>query len=157
MSTVDLSTYGGALLEVGYAGQIVDLNTASIISRSNESATAIDFGGVVVRGAADNTCKPIAATNDSILGIAVRHPIQVSSVVPGSTPDIKYARSSSVAILEVGRIFVTAGANVTRGNAVYSTAAGVLTDVSSGNAAIPGAVWDTTTTNGNIGVIRIAK
>lgn len=157
MSAVDLSSYGGALLDAGYAGQIVDLNEASIVSRSNENATAIDFGGVVVRGAADRTCKPISNIGDKVLGFAVRHPVMASSSLPGATPSVAYAQYDSVPILEIGRIYVTAGANVTAGNAVYSTAAGVLTDASSGNAAIPGAVWDTTTTSGSLGIVRIAK
>ena len=157
MPAVDLSSYGGALLDVGYAVQIVDLNEASIVSRSNDQSAAIDFGDVVVRSTGDRTCKKIASASDKVLGIAVRHPVQVSNVAPGGTPNVSYAQFDSVPILEIGRIYVTAGANVSAGNQVYSTASGVLTDVSSSNALIPGAFWDTTTTSGNIGIIRIAK
>lgn len=159
MSAVDLSTYGGSLLDVGYAGQIVDINEATLASRANENASAIDFGKVVVRGAADGTCKPIATTGDSILGFAVRHPIQASATVPGATPSVSYKQYDSVPILEIGRIYVTAGGNVTAGNSVYVTAAdGTLTDASgAGKAQVPGATWDTTTTSGNIGIVRINR
>lgn len=159
MSAVDLSTYGGALLEEGYVGQIVDLNTAKLISRTNESATAIDFGSVVVRGATDNTCKPIAADTDKILGFAVRHPVMASTGVPGATPSIKYERYESLPILEMGRIFATPGENVTQGDQVYVVAAtGVLTKTAgAGSALVPGAFWDRTTSSGNLSVITITK
>lgn len=118
MSAVDLSTYGGALLEVGYAGQVVDLNEAILVSRTNENATAIDFGKVVARGAADNTCKPIAAASDDILGFAVRHPVMVSNTLPGATPSVNYAQYASVPVMELGRMYATAGMNVTAGKKV---------------------------------------
>ena len=44
MSKPDLSTYGGRLRDLGYAGQIVDTNPATIESKTNEAATAIDYG-----------------------------------------------------------------------------------------------------------------
>lgn len=159
MAAVDITTYGGPLLDTAYAGMVADLNEASIISRSNESATAIDFGVVVVRGAGDDTIKPIAADTDKILGFSVRHPIQASASVPGATPSVSYKQYDSVPVLEIGRIWVTAGANVTAGNPVYVTAAtGALTDASgAGKALVPGAYFDTTATSGNLARVRIAK
>lgn len=148
MSAVDLSTYGGALLDAGYAGMIADINEASLVSRNNESATAIDFGGVVARGTADDGCKPVALSSDKILGFAVRHPIMASSAVPGATPVVNYARYASVPVLEIGRIFVTAGANVTAGK-------GVTVKLSDGSLAddtvVPGTASAAAKSGGNTG------
>lgn len=157
MSAVDLSTYGGALLEEGYVGQVVDLNTARLISRTNDTAVAIDFGDVVVRSAGADTCKKIAADTDKVLGFAVRHPVMVSTAVPGATPVVNYPRYESVPILENGRIFATPTENVTQGDPVYVVAAtGALTKTSgAGSAAVPGAVWDRTNTSGALSIIKI--
>lgn len=157
MSQVDLSTYGGALLEQGYEGQVVDLNTASIISRSNEGATAIEYGAAVARGAGDNLIKKVDNAANKILGIALRHPIQVTVA---NSPDLEYAQYASVPVLEYGRVFVKAGANVARDDLVYVViATGALTNTSNTNAnpQVPGAVWETTTTSGNIGIVKINK
>lgn len=148
MSAVDLSTYGGALLEAGYAGMIVDINEASLVSRTNESATAIDFGGVVARGSADNGCKPVSAASDSILGFAVRHPVMASSAVPGATPVISYERYKSLPVLEIGRIWVTAGANVTAGKKVMvKLSDGSLAD----ETVVPGTASSAAKSGGNTG------
>lgn len=118
MSAVDLSTYGGVLLDLGYDGQIVDINEAIIATRANENSTAIDFGGAVARGASGSTCKPLASVSDLFAGIAVRHPIGVSLTAPGVTPSVKYNQYEAVPILELGRIYKAAGANVTQGKGV---------------------------------------
>ena len=76
MSKPDLSTYGGRLRDLGYAGQIVDTNPATIESKTNEAATAIDYGIAVARGAADDTCKAPTADGDKLIGISVRHAIR---------------------------------------------------------------------------------
>lgn len=159
MSAVDITTYGGPLLDVAYEGMIADLNESSIISRSNESATSIDFGKVVVRGAGENTCKPIGATTDSILGFSVRHPVMVSNTLPGATPNLVYAQYDGVPIIEIGRLWLTAGANVTAGNPVFVTAVGgALSDsAAAGRVQVPGAFWDTSATSGNLARVRIAK
>ena len=51
--TVNLATYGGLRADVGYNGQLADLNSGEgIINRINESATPVDYGVAVRDGVA---------------------------------------------------------------------------------------------------------
>lgn len=159
-----LSTYGGLLRDVGYDGQIVDMSTADILNLINDQAAVIPFGAAVARSAADNTCKAPAADGDKIIGIAVRHAIRPS---PGfgqtSANVIQYVQWDTVPVLQHGRIFKTAAENTTRGDAVINvTANGGIGSTTGGAAgtgrvAIPNAVWETTTTAGQVGIIRITS
>lgn len=156
---VDLSTYGGDLQPVGYAGAIPDIANTTIVSRINESATPIDFGVAVARGAADDTCKPIGADADKILGISVRIATKVSA-----NGTVNYERYDAVPVLRHGHIRAIAYENVVRGDAVISVTAqaGKLSGTTAGAAgagrvAVAGATWDTTTAAGQIGLIRIAS
>ncbi len=159
MSKPDLSTYGGRLRDLGYAGQIVDTNPATIESKTNEAATAIDFGAAVARGAADDTCKAPAADGDKIIGISVRHAIRPAD----SSGNVTYAQKDSVPILRSGYVYATAYENATRGDGVISVTAqsGKLGSTTGGAAgvgrvAVPNAIWETTTTAGQIGIVRIS-
>ncbi len=159
MSKPDLSTYGGRLRDLGYAGQIVDTNPATIESKTNEAATAIDFGVAVARGAADDTCKAPAADGDKIIGISARHAIRPAD----SSGNVTYAQRDSVPIVRQGYIYAVAYENATRGDGVISVTAqsGKLGSTTGGAAgagrvAVPGATWETTTTAGQIGIVRIA-
>ena len=158
MSKPDLSSYGGRLRDLGYAGQIVDTNPTTIESKTNEAATAIDFGVAVARGAADDTCKAPAADGDKIIGISVRHAIRPAD----ASNNVTYAQRDSVPILREGYVYAVAFENATRGDGVISVTAqnGKLGSTTGGAAgtgrvAVPGATWETTTTAGQIGIIRI--
>lgn len=159
MSKPDLSTYGGRLRDLGYAGQIVDTNPATIESKTNEAATAIDFGVAVARGAADDTCKAPAADGDKIIGISARHAIRPAD----SSGNVTYAQRDSVPIVRQGYVYAVAYENATRGDGVISVTAqsGKLGSTTGGAAgagrvAVPAATWETTTTAGQIGIVRIA-
>jgi hypothetical protein len=121
MSKPDLSTYGGRLRDLGYAGELVDQNYGRIISKTNEGATAIDFGVAVARGAADATCKAPAADTDEIIGIAVRHAIRPASGDGNNT--VNYAQYDTVPVLEEGYIYAVPSENVTRGDKVVNITA----------------------------------
>lgn len=165
MTQPTLTTYGGRLLDVGYAGEVVDSNAVESESKVNSAATAIDFGYIVVRSSADDTCKLPAADADDILGFSIRHATKPAD----SNGDVKYAQYESVPILREGRIYVLALENATRGDTVISVTASpgragsttggaagagrVALDGSNGNAK---ATWETTTTAGNIGVVRVS-
>jgi hypothetical protein len=158
--SIDLSTYGGLTRAAGYPGQIVDLNPATIESLTNDQAIGIDFGIAVARSAADNTCKAPAADGDKIIGISVRHPIRPADV----NGNLVYAQNDSLPILRAGWIYATATENVSRGDQVLSLTAqnGKLSGVTSGAAgagrvAVPGALWETTTAAGQLGIVRIAN
>lgn len=158
MNPTDLSSYGGRLRDIGYAGQVADFNPATIDSKSNEAAGVIDFGVAVARGASDNTCKAITLDADKILGISVRHPI-MPYAADGS---VGYSRYDSVPIMKTGFIYAIPYQNVVRGDGVLSVTAqsGKLSGTTAGapgtgRVAVPGATWETTTTAGQIGLIRI--
>ena len=85
MSTPTLATAGGALLDIGYAGQPANLEECSIFTLDNESTTGglesagtIDFGIAVARGTNAGCCKIISADADLPIGITVRHPVMVT-------------------------------------------------------------------------------
>lgn len=157
MPKPDLSTYGGRLRDLGYAGQIVDTNPATIESKINDQALAIDFGVAVARSAADNTCKAPTDDGDKIIGITVRHAIRPAD----SSGNVTYAQKDAVPILRSGYVYATAYENATRGDGVISVTAqnGKLGSTTGGAAgvgrvAVPGATWETTTSAGQIGIIR---
>lgn len=159
MSKPDLSTYGGRLRDLGYAGQIVDTNPVTIETLINDQAVAIDFGVAVARSADDNTCKAPAADGDKIVGISVRHAIRPAD----SSNNVTYAQKDAVPVLRDGFVYATAYENATRGDGVISVTAqnGKLGSTTGGVAgtgrvAVPGATWETTTTAGSKGIVRIA-
>lgn len=159
MSKPDLATYGGKLRDVGYAGEVVNMHDYVIESKTNESATAIDYGIAVARGAADDTCKPPAADGDKLIGISVRHAIRPAD----SSNNVTYARYDSVPIMREGYIYAIPFENVTRDDQVLSITAqgGKLGGVTGGAAGagrvvLPNAKWETTTVAGSVGIVRIS-
>lgn len=158
MSKPDLSTYGGRLLDVGYAGQMADMQDSDLDSRVNENAGAIDFGIAVAYGATDIGCKLITADADKILGISARWPIRPAN----SSGDVTYAQRDALPVCRRGNIYAVALENTAIGDAVVSVTAqggklGSTTGgaVGTGRVAVPGAVWQTATTAGQVGKIRI--
>lgn len=154
----DLSSYGGRLLDLGFAGQVADLQPSEIVSKVNDGAAAIDFGIAVVRGASDDTVKVQAADIDKIIGISVRYPIRPAD----ATGDTKYAQRDALPVMRKGNIMVLALENTNDGDVAVAVVAqggkiGSVTGgaVGAGRIAIPGAVWETTTTAGQIGIVRI--
>lgn len=160
MAKPDLTTYGGDLHDLGYAGQIThEVHMADMDSKINESATAIDFGIAVARGTtSDNTCKVIAADADLPIGLTVRLPNRPAD----ASGNVNYAQRDSVPILKNGWMFAVPFENVGRGAQVLSITAqgGKLGSTTGGAAgagrvAVPGAYWETTTTAGQVGKVRI--
>lgn len=159
MSKPDLSTYGGRLRDLGYAGQIVDTNPVTIATLINDQATAIDFGVAVARSAANDTCKAPTADGDKIVGISVRHAIRPAD----ASNNVNYTQKDAVPVLRDGFVYAVAYENAARGDGVISVTAqnGKLGSTTGGAAgagrvAVPGATWETTTTAGQIGIVRIA-
>lgn len=160
MAKPDLSSYGGRLRDLGYAGEIADMNDPHTMTRINDQALAIDFGVAVARSAADDTCKAPTADADKIIGISVRHVVRPAD----SSNNVTYAQRDAVPVLKNGNIYVLAYENSTRGDGVISVTAqnGKLGSTTGGAAgagrvAVPGAVWETTTTAGQIGIVRIVN
>jgi hypothetical protein len=166
MSKPDLSSYGGRLRDLGYAGQIVDTNPATIESKINEAATAIDFGVAVARGASDDTCKAPTADGDKLIGISCRHAIRPAD----SSNNVTYGQRDSVPIVRNGYVYATAYENATRGDTAISVtaqngkigsttggAAGAGRIALDGTSGKPKVTWETTTTAGNIGILRVSS
>jgi hypothetical protein len=161
MAKPDLTTYGGALRDAAYSGMVADISPQTIFSMTNELAQVIDYGYAVARGTTgDGMCKAPAADADVIIGISVRTPIRPAD----SSGNVTYARYDSVPILRSGYIYAIAAETVTRGTGVLSLTAqfGKLGGVSAGAAGagrvvVPNATWETATTAGQVGLIRIAQ
>ena len=132
MSKPVLSTYGGRLRDLGYAGQIVDTNPVTIESKTNEAATAIDFGVAVARGGTDDTCKAPTTDGDKLIGISVRHAIRPAD----SSNNVTYGQRDSVPILRDGYVYAVAAENVSRGDTVVALTASAGTLGSAANTAV---------------------
>ena len=124
----------------------------NVISRevANED---IGFGKVAVQAAGEDTItfpdEAITADPATFVGITVRD----QSTAPEG-PNV-YAENATAGVLTKGVIWVTAGAAVDQGDAVYFTAAGVLTNASSGNTEIVGATWDSSAGSGDLARLRL--
>jgi len=140
MSKPDLSTYGGRLRDLGYAGQVVNETPNVIESKVNDQSGAIDFGVAVARSAADDTCKQVSSVSHKVIGVSVRHAIRPASSDGNNT--VNYAQRDMVPVMREGFLYVVAGENVSRGDqAVALTAsAGALGSAANntpGTAAAP--------------------
>ncbi len=158
MAKPDLTTYGGLLRDLGYAGDRANLNPMSTIQLINENALAIQYGQAVARGAADDTCKPPSLDTDIIIGFALRQPTTAADPLTSLT---SYPQFGAVPVMREGDMIAVPFENVKAGDDVLSITAqkGLLGGTTSGAAgagrvAVPGAVWDTTTPAGMPGKIR---
>ncbi len=168
MPIPSLTTYGGALHPVGYDGEVVDMNTATIESLMNDQTTGIQFGNPVARSAADNTCQSPTVDADVIIGLAVRHAIMPA---PGygqtSANVVLFPQYYEVPVLRSGFMYKTAAENTTRGDqaisitadnvSIAATSVGSVTGgiAGTGRVVIPNCTWETTTVAGSIGILRI--
>ena len=134
-----------------FEGMIANSEPGVVVSRIVESAAGIGFGKVAARGADDDGIIVSAAVVKP-LGITVADSTQVAAVA-----DV-YPQYSIVGVMTKGVIWVIASVAVADGDPVYFVpATGVFTNVSSGNIAIPNAVFDSTTTTTNqLAKVRLA-
>jgi len=139
-----IQTTYGANIPRTKAGFIPDMTQADLISRTVETVAGIPFGTPVSQGADQDGC--IAYAGD-FLGVASRD----RSVAVGEL----FSRYESARILKKGPISVLASVTVAAKDPVYLTAAGLFTNVATGNTQIPNARWDTNTAAGVLGDIFI--
>jgi hypothetical protein len=158
MSKPDLNTYGGKLMDLGYAGQPADFNNVVADTKVNEDAIAIDFGVAVCRGSTPDTCQAQQADGDKIIGISMKS----VTMVADSSGNVNYAQKAAVPIMREGFIYAVAYQNVVVGDDVIAVTAqnGKLSGTTAGAAgagriAVPGAKWESTTSAGEVGLIRI--
>lgn len=169
MAQATLTTCGGDLLTIGKPGQIADLENSKTITRQNSTATAIDFGVAAFwdTGDADGSCRVQTGASDFCLGITVAEPLMVAATDGFDT--VNYAQYVNVPILIDGPVYVQVAENVRAQDEVIAilaggsgnTSPGALGGIqggalSSSRLLVPGAVWLTTTTSGNIGKLRIS-
>lgn len=119
-----------------YNGMIADMRLTEVITRECEDAT-LAIGVAVIQGTADDQVKVGAA------GVYVGITVRDITLAPDATNQDKYLAGDSVAVLSRGAIWLTAPATITAGQPVYRTAAGVITNVSTSNTLIAGAVFET--------------
>lgn len=126
-------------------GMPLKMELSNRISRIAEGGT-IGFGVVAVRGTADNQCK-VAEVDGKPLGITILDRTQLQD---------SYPEYSMVTIMTKGVVVGEADVAVAQGEPVYFVpATGVLTNVATGNIAIPNAVWDTSTQAAGLAAIRL--
>lgn len=123
----------------------------NIVSRILDpaAAIAINFGEAVLQGASERLVTAAGGGTGAFRGVAVRN----ATLPPGNAD--QYLPGNTVAVMTKGVIWVQAAAAVAAGQPAYLTAAGGFTGAASGNAALPGAVWDGTATAAGPAKLRL--
>jgi hypothetical protein len=96
----------GTTAAIGYPGMVANGEISNRISRTLEDADPIAFGVPAFQGLEDHSCSADDTVGD-FLGITMADKQQI--VLPGGTVDT-YPQYQTVAIMERGSIYVTAGA-----------------------------------------------
>lgn len=136
-------------LPVAVPGMVADMETHTIISRVVSNSAGIAFGAVAVQGTTgDLTVQPVTGSA-AYVGITVVDP----TVRP--VANNAYAQNDVAAVITKGVVWVTAGATVTVRQPVYFDASGNITNVSTSNTAIPGAVFDSGAASGALVKVRL--
>ena len=122
----------------GFPGMLADGSTQNRVSRTVEDAAGIGFGKAAFAGSGDHGVT--ATPGPKFKGIVISD----VGVVPqiGGTADV-IPQYGTASLLDMGDIWVLAGAAVNDQDPVYVTSAGVFTNASSGNTAIPATFIDT--------------
>jgi hypothetical protein len=134
----------------GFAGMVKNGETSNRISRTIEDAAGIAFGKAAFRGSGDHGVTGTPTAN-KFMGIVIADAGQVPGV--GETADT-VAQYGTVGLLDEGVVYVSASVAVNDGEQVYVTAAGLITNVSTSNVAIP-AYFDATISAAGIVPIRV--
>lgn len=170
-TTPSLANVPATSQALGYPGDQADATPAVIDTVQNESATAIDFGVPVVRGAAGGQVKPMTADTDDVVGISMRDPTMMS--VDPTTNVANYARYRELGVMKVGRIIAIAAEDVRDGDQVLILTAGAAAQATCfasskggvaglGRVAFKGAKWRArpngtgpTIAAGTVGIIEL--
>lgn len=150
MPTVQ-STYNDMAAAV--AGQIANLeDSKNVISRTVQTAV-LPFGAVATQGTTDNTVRPAATGRTIFRGIAVR-----DRATPIGAAANQYAVGDTAGVITEGVVYVTVSGAVTAGAAAYWVeATGAITATSSGNLAIPNAIFDSAAADGALAKLRLGR
>lgn len=134
-------------------GRRVNMEEWNTVTRVLEGSTPVGFGVPVQRGTDAKQCQPY--TNGDVIGIT-----EADFVLPH--PGDEYRQYDSVGVCEVGVIGVLAGGTVTHGTAAaYDPAAnsgeGGWVAADTGASAIPGAVFETSGSVGEVVALRYRR
>jgi hypothetical protein len=147
-----VQTSYSSTLASAYIGMVANGEwVTNVISRIVDpaSATPINFGDPVLQGASEQLVVSGNGNSGVFRGIAVRE----TTLPPGNND--QFLATNSIGVLTKGVIWVNASVAVTTGQQVYYTAAGVFTNVATSNAAVPNAVWDSSTSGAALAKIRL--
>jgi len=142
------SVYGGNIAP-GFEGMPANMEVRNTISRTIETNTGIGFGKPAYQGATDQS---VAATGSILRGVTeVDH-----NVRPTAAQTDAYAQGDTVTIMTRGVIWVVVSGAVTAGAPAYLTSAGAWSATSSGNTAVPNAIFDSSAANNGLARLRVA-
>jgi hypothetical protein len=140
-------------LAPAYEGMVANSEHENVISRQVETAGGIGFGKVAVQGTDDNQIR-VSAAGRAFRGITIASHFAGFASGSQGTKDA-FDQYETVPVLTKGTIWVLASVAVAVGDPVYYVpATGVLTNVATANTAIPGAIWDSSTTGAALAKIR---
>ncbi|WP_418955073.1 structural cement protein Gp24 [Sutterella wadsworthensis] len=135
-----MAQFIGTSMTRGFAGMLTRGffdNTTEV--KANDGTTPVQAFGIPVKWNTTKTAvTPAAAASDTVIGFAVRVYGQAIPEAGGGS----YQQQNIVTVLKRGYIAVASvGGTVTTGGQVYLTSTGGLSADSSGNTAIPGAIF----------------
>lgn len=137
-----------------YPGQLADINSATLVSRSVEDANGADFGIAMSRGTDGEKQALVGIQSGGFLGISVRS-LSRESEEGGS---VKYRQNATAALLSDGFIFARCPSGCNPGDEVFAdNATGVLDagEAGAGETQLDSATWETSTEAGGVGVIYL--
>ena len=145
------TTYGERQ-KVGFPGLVANMETANSITRVINDVAGLGFGLPAFQVAGED----LAATGTVgtlFRGVTIRDVTLVAK--EGQTVDV-YQKGDNAGLLTLGVIWVTAGEAVAAGDAAYfNTTTKRWMKTSSGNTAIPRAIFDSAAVDGGLAKVRL--
>ena len=149
MPTVQSTYTTQSAARVGMIASGEDMSV--LISGTVETAAGVGFGVAVQFGATNDGVKAVGdGSATAYRGVTVR---DLSRNASGNVNG--FEQYSTARLMLKGVIYVTAPAAITRGQAAYYDAAGVITNVSTSNTAIPNAYFDESAASGALVKLRL--
>ncbi len=136
----------------GYLGMVANGEwVTNIVSRIVDPASTVPVapGDPVLQGAGEQLVVSANGGSGTFRGIAVR-----DTTLPPTAGDV-FAPTVTVGVMTKGVVWVNAAAPVSPGQPAFFTSGGALTSASSGNTAIPNAMWDSAAATPGLAKLRL--
>ena len=136
----------------GTLGMVANAEWATnVISRVVDPAAAASVapGDPVLQGASEQLVVSANGASGAFRGIAIR-----DTTLPPTAGDV-FAPTVTVGVMTKGVVWVNAAAAVSPGQPAFFTGAGALTNVATGNTAIPGAIWESAAATPGLAKLRL--